>query len=1182
MTDKKITIDLDKIQLPTNTPKSYKEYEPYASVLKNKIDDPNVRNIGIVAPYGAGKSSLITTYIEKEKKNDSEFDEKVISISLANYSSIVNEIECEEPSLDTKPTKNGDSAKAKIEVRNEQEIEKSILQQLFYKNNNQNTPASRFKVLKNNTFNNILLTFLITVCSVSIGFLAFQFFDNIFQISPSWKPKWYFIGSAVIIAIATFSLIIYGLIRSKYVKSIQVGDFHFEKNENESISVFNQYLDEIIYFFQRNNFKILIIEDLDRFNNLNIFSKLKELNTLINNNDGIKKKHKKITFVYAVKDSMFKNEEERSKFFEFILPVIPSITPDNVKDELSRELRTILNLEDIPLSSQLVVDISDYISSRRILNNIISDFLIHLSLLHIDNNSDKSLDKLFALMVLKNVSPLEYERLQSQSEKSIIYSILKDKKDQAQSNLCKNLEKEINDLNNYLLELKNEELKSIDELSYLLLGIMHKEHNNFVSLPNPIKTFNGIKTFNYNYRNHYGYGVSTTTQDIKSLEEKFFGEAGYFANRERNITNKSKENHDKLINKKNELTGQRHKILNMTFYEMYELYPEQFPNEIFEENLIKLLLVNGYVDETHMDYLSDHRDDFISYNDKQIKQRINRKEKIDIFERVDSPERLIISLQENRFSSINILNYYIVKELVQNSYSYKEKYARFIECFKRNDNVCKSFIEQIANSNYEYDEVISKLTKEKPQIFEWIYTSTTILQEKKNSVLWSILNNSNITADDISLINKAGVLAEFINYSSDFCNKYNNSNCDIDKLDNILSIELIFIDKFVKNKNSEYILDHNCYNFSIENVNTILSDYYGMRKESIETKNYEVVCELPECSLKTRIFHDINGYIKNLYNKIESGNLSTEKLTDLLINKDIDLEVKKLIVSKETATIFYVEELENEIVEQLISKERIILVTTDVLNLFDKIEEGLIVYYIENHANVLEINQDVLNENETFKLFFFNNTDISKYLDKIGDSYENISEFSNVNNILLLIENRKILYSTDDFCKFCGNVKILKEYCKIFDKEILNDITLQNIEFAQTHIAILYRISKELKLSFLPEIIKLIEKEAISEILNVENPNEFYIAAKNPSQLTKECKAVLLKSKLGIEYKEDLLCNMKEFDDVTWSNLMGEAIGFRSSKNKYAPKGNKFYQELKRRRIKCQKYGTTIVFDKEI
>ena len=58
---------------------------------------------------------------------------------------------------------------------------------------------------------NIWLTIFITVCFISIGFLAFQFFDNIFQISPLWKPKWCFIGSAVILAIVSFFLIIYGV-----------------------------------------------------------------------------------------------------------------------------------------------------------------------------------------------------------------------------------------------------------------------------------------------------------------------------------------------------------------------------------------------------------------------------------------------------------------------------------------------------------------------------------------------------------------------------------------------------------------------------------------------------------------------------------------------------------------------------------------------------------------------------------------------------------------------------------------------------------------------------------------------------------------------------------------------------------------------------------------------------------
>ena len=1188
MTDKKIALDLEEIQLPTNTPKVYTEYEPYATILKKKVEDPNVKNIGIVAPYGAGKSSLIATYIENEKKSNPEFEKNIISISLANYSSIVKEIEPKENTINTENSvschsdsqKRCDNHISSIDAKNEQEIEKSILQQLFYKNNNENTPASRFKVLQNNTKNNILLTVLITLCTVSTLFITFQFFDNLFKINPAWDYKWYFIVSAIIISVITFSLISFGIIRSKYVKSIQVGDLHFEKNESESISIFNQYLDEIIYFFQNNDFKILIIEDLDRFNNLDIFSKLKELNTLLNNNDGIKKKHKKITFVYAVKDSMFNNEEERSKFFEFILPVIPSITSDNVRDELSKELKTILNLKDIPLSSQLVIDISDYISSRRILNNIISDFLIHMSLLQIDSNNNKNLDKLFALMLLKNVLPLEYERLQGQSKKSIIYNILNSTKTQVQSVLCREIKIEIDKLTNYFLDLKKEKLKNLDELHYLLSGVLLKENPGFVSLTTSIESFYGIKTLNYKYRtNSYYNQTSTAKQDITPLEEKYFDEAGYFYNREKNIINNSKEKHEELVNKKNSLTEQIHKILNMTFFELYDLYPDEFPNEIFEENLIKLLLVNGYIDETHMDFLSKHKDDFITYNDKQVKQRINRKEKLNIFEKIDSPERLIISLEKNRFNSINILNYYVVKELVENSSSHKEKYETFIECINRNISTFKLFIEQVANFDYEYSEFFIKLTKEKPEVFKWIYESTVILQEKKSSILWSIINGSNITESDIISINESGCLTEFINHSSEFCNKYTNNNCDIEILDNILRIELISIDNFVENKYSKYILEHDRYCFTIKNINTILSDFYGVRKALINVKNYEVISSLPECSLKARVINNLNEYIRKLYNAIETGDLSSDSFIELLVNKSIDLETKKLIVSKEVAVIPYVADLEDEILEQLVSQDQIILTTSHILEIFKKISPTVVSEYLINHIGEIEINQNVLKENEEFKSFFFNYVDIFKYLNKIGDCYSDISKFSNTNNILLLIKNHKCLYSLDDFCEFCNNTEILTEYCKIFDKEILNDIKLKAIDFDQDNIAVLYKIAKKLKASFLNEIIKLIEKEALNKILTYESPDEFYSSLTSPTILTKSCKLGLLENRLNISLKEDLLChiNTNELKDSEWTELMKKTIALNT--NKYSPKTNVFYHTLKERNVKCKKHGKTIVFE---
>ena len=92
---------------------------------------------------------------------------------------------------------------------------------------------------------------------------------------------------------------------------------------------------------------------------------------------------------------------------------------------------------------------------RIILNNIISDFLIHRALLHIDLIEKTKLDKLFSLMVLKNILPLEYERLQSQNDSSVIYTILNKEKERIQIALCNSIEKEIlNDGNVILLKVR--------------------------------------------------------------------------------------------------------------------------------------------------------------------------------------------------------------------------------------------------------------------------------------------------------------------------------------------------------------------------------------------------------------------------------------------------------------------------------------------------------------------------------------------------------------------------------------------------------------------------------------------------------------------------------------------------------------------------------------------------------
>lgn len=93
-------------------------------------------------------------------------------------------------------------------------------------------------------------------------------------------------------------------------------------------------MDEIVYFFQVTKYNVVIIEDLDRFNNTEIFLKLREVNQLLNQSESV---GRKIVFIYAVRDDMFL-DEERTKFFDYITTVIPIINSSNSVDKLKEEL----------------------------------------------------------------------------------------------------------------------------------------------------------------------------------------------------------------------------------------------------------------------------------------------------------------------------------------------------------------------------------------------------------------------------------------------------------------------------------------------------------------------------------------------------------------------------------------------------------------------------------------------------------------------------------------------------------------------------------------------------------------------------------------------------------------------------------------------------------------------------
>lgn len=228
--------------------------------------------------------------------------------------------------------------------------------------------------------------------------------------------------------------------------------------EGKSDSFFDKYLDELITFFEATEPDIVVFEDLDRFDDPQIFDSLRELNTLVNTSAHWKKRSgRPLRFVYAIKDSLFeklgdgqkkKDVEEqeteteatasraekpekkdaaaaaveranRTKFFEIVIPVVPFLSHSNARDHLVTELGK-LGLPDgegAEIDRGLIDIVARHTTDMRLMINIGNEFVVYAErLLWVDGTPRKrapglTADRLFALVVYKNFHLADFEAL---------------------------------------------------------------------------------------------------------------------------------------------------------------------------------------------------------------------------------------------------------------------------------------------------------------------------------------------------------------------------------------------------------------------------------------------------------------------------------------------------------------------------------------------------------------------------------------------------------------------------------------------------------------------------------------------------------------------------------------------------------------------------------------------------
>lgn len=382
------------------------------------IENTQIKNIAITGPYGSGKSSIWESYCEgatlREKKN-------IIQISFANFSN--------------------NQSHYKNDNFTEYEIERVIIQQLVYSKENKDLKYSSFQKindLPNYKISALAFLYLFLFSTITFTLAATAYPDTVESIlqyitqlytSNELYKNIVAVCCPTIIYCFLFYITFWIIQKANKIKISKFCINNIELTFDEKNSLFDKYLNEIVYFFEASKTNLVVIEDLDRFDSsLKIFTKLRELNTLINHYPPTKDS---VKFVYLIRDDVL-SKYERTKFFDFIIPVIPKLTVNNSASILKEEIDNInkqKNSDIIKLDQYYLMCIQDYLKDFRLVKNCINEFFIYRdefnnitknkSEINKDSNNEEAPSnenifdkKIFSLVLYKNLYPKDFSKLE--------------------------------------------------------------------------------------------------------------------------------------------------------------------------------------------------------------------------------------------------------------------------------------------------------------------------------------------------------------------------------------------------------------------------------------------------------------------------------------------------------------------------------------------------------------------------------------------------------------------------------------------------------------------------------------------------------------------------------------------------------------------------------------------------
>lgn len=876
------TIDKRAIKYYNLSPLSDLKNDVYFEALNEKLNDNSIKNIAIIGPYGSGKSSILESFILTDTKNN------YLRISLANF--------CET---------------TKITDELEKKIEEQILQQLFYQLSHDSIPFSGFKKISHinhKSLRKLVLKLIIWLFSLAFIPGIFKTMNqNILTISSLGWSKFCsqisLFGTVFnILILSTFSVGLYYILK-EIIRLKQKGQFRklvmkTAQLELAEDSALNKYIDELIYFFEATEKNVVIIEDLDRFNSIVLFSKLKEVNFLINNSPKVTKS---IKFVYAIKDDIFTNNYNRTKFFDFILPIVPTINTTNSGDKLREML-----IGDYQLASSYINDISLYLHDMRFLKNIVNEFMVYNDI--INNDSKKKKANLFSLILYKNLFPQEFSI--EHSGEGLLNRIFKEKKGIILKLITKDISEKLTNFETQKSELLAENVLSQSKLREEYIIEIQKNYSDIKSICNysiseilKEENFNNLLTnpkilCYYNFDRNISFRLNEIPIDFDQIQKKVNPTKTYEQRRE---LIKRRDNDDlvKIELETSKIKKEVETLNRKKLFELIKLIKDNSWESIIignndkeltqEQKLLMLLLRKGYIDENYLIYISYFYVGALSLKDFDFLLNVKNNEGKNFDIKLSNVNEIIARISDDEYEYEATLNKDIITNLLtsfnhqsliqidilfqqfeQKEGAFEEYLLPLISHLKRSKKELQRFIELLVSKYY-------------PQIWKKI-EEQNFDETKKDELLKLFLF---LSEKNIQILNSASgndTLKNYLSAKSDFFEIFYTPS-EIENLIRLIkALDIKFqklrFNQYDSNQVFNYIFQKKHYELNTEMLHLMLFHKYNDNEDKFNelfyNENFTCFINSSEDVLYDYVTSNLNEYIENIYLRLESKQNESE------------------------------------------------------------------------------------------------------------------------------------------------------------------------------------------------------------------------------------------------------------------------------------------------------------------